>query len=139
MCTDPLTAVELAAIRERHRPVTSDGRQFCVADGVIEWPCDAERLAAEVVRLQEQLAAVRTAPCSRPWLPQDGDSRCQRCGHVNPPWFTDSETWNRISSDDRYAVLCPACFISKADSRGLAMAWRLEPEAPGAWYRRGKP
>lgn len=51
----------------------------------------------------------------RPWQREDGDSRCQGCGGVNPVWRTADDWWNRVAGRWGYQVLCPTCFLQLAD------------------------
>jgi hypothetical protein len=61
-------------------------------------------------------------------------SRCGNCGSINPVWFAPNVLWNLViggpeATDDPGGILCPACFIERAESRGIApTAWELRPE-----------
>lgn len=63
-----------------------------------------------------------------------GDQVCQECGGPNPVWFAPNELWNRVmggpdATGDPGGVLCPACFIAKAEEHGQCpTAWVLTPE-----------
>lgn len=46
-----------------------------------------------------------------------GDTICQECGEINIPWFAPNEIFNKINGSPN-GVLCPKCFMSKADSLG---------------------
>src|SRR6185503_16419338 len=51
---------------------------------------------------------------------------CKICGVYSPTWFTDSDLWNLI---DEAGILCPACFITKAEKAGVkTTGWKLIPE-----------
>jgi cell division protein FtsB len=43
-----------------------------------------------------------------------GDTVCQQCGGRNPVWFADNDLWNDVAGN-REDILCPTCFIVKAD------------------------
>lgn len=51
----------------------------------------------------------------RPWVAEDGDQRCQKCGRPNPCWFAPSDLWNGLVGGDPNkptgGVLCPLCFM----------------------------
>lgn len=59
---------------------------------------------------------------------------CDECGRPNPVWFAPSDVWNLAvggadATDDPGGVLCPICFIAKAETAGIKPnGWRIEPE-----------
>jgi len=63
--------------------------------------------------------------------------RCDDCGRANPVWFAPSDVWNLVvggpdATDDPGGVLCPICFIAKAEAAGIKPnGWRIEPEGRG--------
>jgi hypothetical protein len=81
---------------------------------------------------------VSAQPDHRPWRWTDGDTRCQKCGSVNPTWWVQHEVWNAVVGGNPHleapGILCPNCFIAKADEAGYARggAWQLYP--PGRLY-----
>lgn len=59
------------------------------------------------------------------------DIPCVDCGtKVNPVWFTDSVFWNIVTGEDKVKMLCPYCFIARAEKKYLITGWRLLPEFP---------
>ena len=60
-----------------------------------------------------------------------GDRKCDACHRDNPVWFAPSPLWNLViggpeATDDPGGVLCPICFIEKAEAAGIM-------PATGAW------
>ena len=60
------------------------------------------------------------------------DLICQDCGQGNPVWFAPDALWNSVmggaaARDDPGGVVCPNCFIRRADHPG---AWSLSPSGP---------
>lgn len=60
-----------------------------------------------------------------------GDRKCDACHRANPVWFAPSPLWNLViggpeATDDPGGVLCPICFIEKAEAAGIM-------PATGAW------
>ena len=53
--------------------------------------------------------------------------RCQECGVENVVWFTDNIVWNRVIPG-RTAMLCPICFIRRADGVIPNTGWKLVSE-----------
>lgn len=68
----------------------------------------------------------------RPWRSSDGDERCQECMQVNPVWWIQNQLWNSVMDGDRGAILCPSCFIQRAERAGYGKhgAWQLYPPSP---------
>jgi hypothetical protein len=53
---------------------------------------------------------------------------CDDCNHTIPVWFINNDLWNRVIPDRR-GMLCPCCFISKAEAAGIeCTGWELVPE-----------
>lgn len=72
-------------------------------------------------------ALLRAVDDVRPWRPEDGDTRCQHCGRPNPVWTAPDNVWNAVMGDDG-GVLCPPCFIARAEKTGLTPpSWRVAP------------
>ncbi len=67
---------------------------------------------------------------SRPWQAQHGDTVCDDCGGANPVWWVDTKLWFTVVGGHA-GILCPACFISKAEDMGIGTsgAWQLYPPA----------
>lgn len=65
-----------------------------------------------------------------PWPPH----LCDDCSQPNPVWFAPSPIWNLVmggpdASDDPGGIVCPNCFIQRAEQGGLVpTAWVLTPE-----------
>ncbi|ODU36613.1 MAG: hypothetical protein ABS88_00030 [Sphingopyxis sp. SCN 67-31] len=70
--------------------------------------------------------------------PDEGACRCDACGQANPVWFAPSPLWNLVvggpdATDDPGGIVCPICFIEKAEAAGIMPsdgAWLLTNEAP---------
>jgi hypothetical protein len=66
---------------------------------------------------------------------QSSDGLCEDCGRRVPVWFAPNALWNRVkggpeATDDPGGLLCPCCFIRRAETTGVApTAWVLSPEA----------
>jgi len=61
-----------------------------------------------------------------------GDRLCGACMAANPIWFTDSPLWNRVvggprAKGDPGGVLCPACFMARADHALGEQVWTVLP------------
>lgn len=73
-----------------------------------------------------------------PTLPEEmrGDGPCMDCGtHDTPVWFTDNVFWNAVvgGPGTRYdpgGLLCPICFIRRAETVTAPTGWKLTPEWP---------
>ncbi|ALJ12580.1 hypothetical protein [Sphingopyxis macrogoltabida] len=63
-----------------------------------------------------------------------GSLTCDECARINPVWFAPNDIWNRAvggagAKDDPGGILCPNCFIARAEAAGIVPpAWRLAPE-----------
>lgn len=59
-----------------------------------------------------------------------GDIPCKDCGtDINPIWFTDSVFWNAVmGGDTRGYILCPYCFITRAEEKFDLVGWKLLPD-----------
>jgi hypothetical protein len=53
---------------------------------------------------------------------------CQQCGGPNIVWFAPNEIWNRVMLDG--GILCPICFVQRAETEGIKEIWRLAPAEP---------
>ena len=52
---------------------------------------------------------------------------CQRCGQPYGVWFAPNEVWNAVMHE-RIGMLCPNCFIDKAEARRYqCTGWELRP------------
>lgn len=58
--------------------------------------------------------------------------RCQRCGGENPSWSAPSPLWNAVmrggsinDGPEFGDMVCAACFMVRAEERGVANTWRL--------------
>ncbi len=56
------------------------------------------------------------------------EAKCQKCGGRNIVWFSDNQTWNLIAPAD--GILCPICFVEKAEEIGIVGPWKLTLEPP---------
>jgi len=61
------------------------------------------------------------------------ETGCQECGGgENPVWFAPHDLWNRVMGgedckDDPGGILCPVCFIRRAERVGIKEIWRVGP------------
>lgn len=106
-------------------------------------PIDAEALLARhreqetreqpldtIQRLGQEFDAPEASP-SLGMGEAHGDRKCDACHRANPVWFAPSPLWNIViggpeATDDPGGVLCPICFIEKAEAAGIM-------PATGAW------
>lgn len=56
---------------------------------------------------------------------------CDDCGGPNVTWFAPSPLWNLIvrNSEKADPMLCPRCFVLRAEAKGIHKAWKLTPES----------
>lgn len=90
------------------------------------WDVAANHMRSAVRDLREQVTV-------REWVPEDGDTRCQECGHAYQPWFTDNPLWNEVmggnaGGGDPGGCLCPRCFADRAERVFPGIVWRVIPE-----------
>lgn len=58
-----------------------------------------------------------------------GDGPCDDCGTLdNPIWFTDNVFWNDVMGDEVGKILCPQCFVVRAESKYRPTGWRFIPD-----------
>lgn len=58
-----------------------------------------------------------------------GDIPCCDCGTTqNPVWFTDNVFWNDVMGEEGGKILCPYCFVIRAEIKYQTTGWRLLPE-----------
>ena len=81
------------------------------------WPDLAKEELSEYTLAKVAIIATYTA-LSQPAPSGDGDKA--DCGHANPIWFADNSLWNTVvggegATDDPGGILCPTCFMIKAD------------------------
>jgi hypothetical protein len=77
-------------------------------------------------KVQRQVAVVREIEAAGQAGQVHPEAFCQECHRPNAAWFAPNEIWNAVSPDD--GILCPVCFIRKAESAGFTGAWKLQPE-----------
>lgn len=67
-----------------------------------------------------------------------GDGPCDDCKTLdNPVWFTDNVFWNDVMGKEGGNILCPQCFVERAESKYSPTGWRFVPEFK--WSERKKP
>lgn len=96
-------------------------------DGVSVSVGHAAASGPDWLRRLMQLCAILPA---RPAHPED---RCHRCDRANVPWSAPSPLWNAImrggsiNGDDEFnGIVCPSCFATLAEQRGIATIWRFD-------------
>lgn len=67
--------------------------------------------------------------------PRHPEARCQDCGRQNVIWHTPLELWDRVVREhhpDKDPMLCPVCFIVRAEKAGvLPVSWCIAaPDLP---------
>jgi hypothetical protein len=79
----------------------------------------------------------------RPWRPEDGDSRCQKCGAENWPWYVPDDLWNGVVGTEdnprgEGTILCVTCFVLHARAeQAAADRERIEAMLPAeCWVSR---
>lgn len=90
-----------------------------------EWLEEAKlsntELRAEVERLR--------GPGSASARDDHPEAICDSCGRRNVVWFTPSCYWNPVARTDAGdPMLCPTCFIQRAESAFPNQAWMVTPE-----------
>ena len=54
---------------------------------------------------------------------------CHDCGfEEHLVWFTDNVFWNAVMGDEVGKILCPQCFVARAEKIYAPTGWRLIPE-----------
>lgn len=61
-----------------------------------------------------------------------GDGPCDDCGKPYPPWMAPHDVWNLVmggpdAKDDPGGMLCPTCFIVRAERAGEHHIWDFAP------------
>lgn len=74
---------------------------------------------------------VRTV--GRPLHAPHPEDWCEDCGRRNISWFVDSQMWNAVAREPhgenyRDPMLCPACFVLRAEDAGIVATWEIKPE-----------
>lgn len=59
--------------------------------------------------------------------PHPEDS-CDDCGLKNVVWFAPSKIWNFVVRDKEDPMLCPTCFIKRAENHGYDSIWEISPQ-----------
>lgn len=129
-----------------HTTLTDTERDALAAWWESDWPSDGADVLDALAATVESIVAARVAAALaehvipnrrgdttvREWTPEDGDLRCQKCGHPNVVWFTDATTWNSAMGNEG-GVLCIRCFVGTYESQGEPVIWSLWREHPGAF------
>ena len=60
------------------------------------------------------------------------DGPCDSCLKTYPAWFTDNTLWNQVMGgraciDDPGGLLCPRCFMLRAERTFSKIVWRVIP------------
>jgi hypothetical protein len=71
-----------------------------------------------------------TPPATEVARPAHPERFCQLCGGQNVTWFAPNELWNQVMGNPN-GIVCPTCFILKAQSAGVVNVWRIQPEFYG--------
>jgi len=80
----------------------------------------------------DDLAEIIDDILAQPTFTPPDETGCQECGGENPVWFAPHDLWNRVMGgedckDDPGGILCPVCFIRKAEMAGIKEIWRVGP------------
>jgi len=72
------------------------------------------------------------SPIDQPTFTPPDETGCQECGGENPVWFAPHDLWNRVMGgedckDDPGGIICPICFIRRAERVGIKEIWRVGP------------
>lgn len=62
---------------------------------------------------------------------QHPEAICEQCGGPNVTWCAPNDLWNRVArrQDGSDPMLCPRCFIIRAEAAGInKSAWVVMPE-----------
>jgi len=75
---------------------------------------------------------IREALLDQPTFTPPDKTGCQECGGENPVWFAPHDLWNRVMGgedckDDPGGILCPVCFIRRAEQVGIKEIWWVGP------------
>ena len=86
------------------------------------------RMADRVVKAERERDILgnqlRPMQCDSP----HPEATCEACKGPNVVWFAPNELWN-VATDGQWSILCPVCFITRAELRGInKAAWKIEPE-----------
>jgi len=70
------------------------------------------------------------SPLDQPIFTPPDETGCQECGGENPVWFAPHDLWNRVMGgedckDDPGGILCPVCFIRRAEMAGIKDVWTV--------------
>lgn len=84
-----------------------------------------ENSDATLLQINTNLARALADPPAKP--EEHPETICQDCHGPNIVWFVDNETWNRVMGGDG-GIICPVCFVKRAESVGISDAWHLTPE-----------
>jgi len=80
------------------------------------WDIIAFRLSSK----KSEETTLRSVPVAA-----EGDTVCHDCRAVNPVWFAPNDLWRRALGGAE-GVLCPICFIAKAEAAGVRpTAWMI--------------
>ena len=54
---------------------------------------------------------------------------CEDCGGHNVSWYSPNALWNKIvrRADKGDPMLCPRCFILRAEAMGISEVWEVSP------------
>lgn len=54
---------------------------------------------------------------------------CDECGGRNIVWSAPNDVWNQVTGHPAGLILCPVCFVRRADAAGFRDCWTLVPDA----------
>lgn len=74
-------------------------------------------------------AANRCSAADVPIANGHPEATCDDCGGKNVIWFAPSEMWNKVARrPDGEPMLCPRCFILRAEAMGIHEVWMVTPD-----------
>ena len=102
-----------------------------VSSGLNGWPELSARIDFACKKLKELGAGVEIVA---PPIEEDHpEATCDDCSGPNGVWFAPNRLWNRVArrSDGSDPMLCPRCFIVRAEAIGIpkigSSAWMVVP------------
>lgn len=115
------------------KPFFADAeREEALRGMILEWVGRAESSDRQEKKNADSHA---TLQAFLPIASDHPEAICDDCGGANVVWFAPSEWWNRvvrrppdIGHPGGDPMLCPRCFILRAEVMGICLVWQVAPE-----------